>query len=67
MGWRFTATDRVLKPSKFWGLTRASLKPVFKEESKGVCQEQAESSSQTEEETRALPNETNPLQYDSSI
>ncbi|KAK3699916.1 hypothetical protein QZH41_016573 [Actinostola sp. cb2023] len=27
LGWRFTAVKKGLTPSKFWGLTRASLKP----------------------------------------
>ena len=33
MGWKFTAAKSGLHPSKFWGLTRSSLKPVFKESS----------------------------------
>ena len=31
MGWKFTSTSKDLKPKKFWGLTRAALRPVFKE------------------------------------
>ena len=31
MGWKFTAVNKDLKPKKFWGLTRAALKPVFKQ------------------------------------
>jgi len=31
MGWKFNADKRGLQPSKFWGLTRAALKPVFKD------------------------------------
>jgi hypothetical protein len=30
LGWRFTAVKKGLSPSKFWGLTRASLKPGMK-------------------------------------
>ena len=35
LGWRFTSVKRGLHPSKFWGLTRASLRPtlVYEEES----------------------------------
>ena len=35
LGWRFTSVKRGLNPSKFWGLTRASLRPtlVYEEES----------------------------------
>lgn len=29
LGWRFTAAKRGLSPSKFWGLTRAALKPTL--------------------------------------
>nr|XP_047127111.1 protein cereblon isoform X1 [Hydra vulgaris] len=31
LGWKFTATHKGLTPSKFWGLTRKSLKPIFKD------------------------------------
>lgn len=30
LGWRFTAVKRGLSPSKFWGLTRAALKPTLR-------------------------------------
>lgn len=30
LGWRFTAVKKGLSPSKFWGLTRASLRPTLK-------------------------------------
>ena len=31
LGWKFT-TKKKLEPKKFWGLTRAALRPVFKED-----------------------------------
>ena len=30
LGWRFTAVKRGLSPSKFWGLTRAALRPTLR-------------------------------------
>jgi len=39
MGWKFTSTKKELKPRKFWGLTRAALRPVFK---KGVTTQNEE-------------------------
>lgn len=30
LGWRFTAVKKGLSPNKFWGLTRASLRPTLK-------------------------------------
>lgn len=30
MGWLFTATKNHLRPTKFWGLCRGSLKPLLK-------------------------------------
>lgn len=37
MGWKFTAVNKKLIPSKFWGLTRASLCPSFRKD-EGVNQ-----------------------------
>ncbi|XP_028405727.1 protein cereblon-like [Dendronephthya gigantea] len=32
MGWKFTAVNKKLVPNKFWGLTRASLRPSLRHE-----------------------------------
>ena len=32
MGWKFTAVNKKLVPRKFWGLTRASLRPSLRQE-----------------------------------
>ncbi|CAB4017201.1 partial [Paramuricea clavata] len=32
MGWKFTAVNKKLVPHKFWGLTRASLRPSLKQD-----------------------------------
>ena len=32
MGWKFTAVNKKLVPKKFWGLTRASLRPSLRQE-----------------------------------
>uniref|UniRef100_T1JIH3 Protein cereblon n=1 Tax=Strigamia maritima TaxID=126957 RepID=T1JIH3_STRMM len=35
LGWKFTATDKNLKPDKFWGLCRSSLHPGIKNDNTG--------------------------------
>jgi len=42
MGWKFTTEMKGLHPTKFWGLTRAALKPVFKESVNNGSEENTE-------------------------
>lgn len=64
LGWKFKASKKDLVPRKFWGLTRASLRPVFKEtneEEKVKLKEHEEN-----DESPAIPHATS-FQYESSI
>ena len=68
MGWKFTAAKRGLKLKKFWGLTRASLVPVFLDEERADnANERSESISEEVEETNALERINSGVQYESSI
>ena len=64
MGWKFTACKKGLNPSKFWGLTRTSLKPVYKE-----IKEEPPEETKTIDHDHDLDSHTelNPVQYESSI
>lgn len=64
MGWKFTAAKKGLSPTKFWGLTRASLTPVYKEVE---VSEEDEITHVNEEATSREESIVNPVQYESSI
>lgn len=44
LGWKFTAVKKGLTPSKFWGLTRASLKPGMKTDTEEASEPPTENS-----------------------
>ena len=72
MGWKFTAVNKDLKPKKFWGLTRAALKPVFKQNSNELMNEDDERPCTSALSTSGRDNErvgggANNIQYESSI
>lgn len=59
MGWKFTAAKKGLEPTKFWGLTRTGLKPVFKDSENEI-------SSNEDEDERDM-NEFSSVMYESNI
>ncbi|XP_057312965.1 protein cereblon-like [Hydractinia symbiolongicarpus] len=70
MGWKFTAAKKGLSPTKFWGLTRASLTPVYKEVKVSGEDEIIhvnEEATSLEESTSREESTVNPVQYESSI
>jgi len=64
LGWKFKASKKDLVPRKFWGLTRASLRPVFKEASEEESVKLKEH--EENDESPAIPHTTS-FQYESSI